>query len=196
MEAPAATRARMAAAAAQAPPSASAPPPAPLYLRAPDAKLPGGRELVTVFAGDTASLAVLHAAAFDHAWDAGALRDLLAGPGVFAFAASSGFVLARAAGGEAEILTLAVLPSARGRGLGRALMQAAAAYAVTLGATSLFLEVGTDNPAALALYNGLGMVRVGSRKGYYDSRSQNGGPPRHSDALVLKALLPLTSNMP
>lgn len=166
-------------------------PPAPLYLRAPDAKLPGGRELVSPFAGNIADLAVLHAAAFAQPWDAAALRDLLAGPGVFAFAAPSGFVLARAVGGEAEILTLAVLPSARGRGLGRALMQAAADHAVTLGAANLFLEVGSENPAALALYTSLGFQRVGARKGYYDSHSQTG-----SDALVLKATLPLAGNLP
>ena len=172
-------------------PAADAPPPAPLYLRAPDAKLPGGRELVSPFEGDAAALAILHAAAFAQPWDEAALRDLLAGPGVFAFAAASGFVLARAAGGEAEILTLAVLPSARGRGLGRALMQAAAARAAAMGADSLFLEVGTDNPAALALYTNLGLARVGARKGYYASGSQSDG-----DAFVLKAALPLAGNLP
>ncbi len=171
-------------------------PPAPLYLRAPDAKLPGGRELVSFFAGDVASLAILHAAAFAQPWDAKALQGLLSGPGVFAFAAPSGFVLARAAGGEAEILTLAVLPSARGRGLGRALMQAAANHAATLGADSLFLEVGQENPAALALYTGLGFQRVGARRGYYDSHSQGIGAQSGSDALVLKAALPLAGNLP
>ena len=89
------------------------------------------------------------------------------GPGVFALSSQDGFVLARAAGGEAEILTLAVAPAARGQGLGRALLQAAAAHAATLGAQSMFLEVGADNPAALALYAGLGFVRAGQRKAYY-----------------------------
>ena len=173
------------------PPAMDAAPPAPLYLRAPDAKLPGGRELVSLFDGEPSVLAALHAQAFARGWDASALQSLLAGPGVFAFNAASGFVLARAAGGEAEILTLAVIPSARGRGLGRDLMQAAAAHAVRLGAETLFLEVGADNPAALALYNGLGFTRAGSRKGYYsDSHSQVGG-----DALVLKAALPLAGKL-
>ena len=49
-----------------------------------------------------------------------------------------------------------------------------------MGAASLFLEVGADNPAALALYAGLGFTRVGMRKAYY-----NGG-----DALVLRLSLP------
>ena len=93
--------------------------------------------------------------------------------------ADDGFVLARAVAGEAEILTLAVAPAARGKGLGRALLQAAISKAQALGAQTMFLEVGADNPAALALYAGLGFTKVGDRKGYYQGR----------DALVLR--LPL-----
>ena len=135
---------------------------------------------VTVFdpADDPAPLAALHALCFPDAWDVKAIRDLFAA-GAFAFHSRDGFVLARAAGGEAEILTLAVAPQARGKGLGRALLKAAIVRARELGAESMFLEVGADNPAALALYAGLGFVKVGGRKGYYDGR----------DALVLR--LPL-----
>ena len=148
-------------------------------------------------AADAAPLAALHAACFPDAWDSAALRSLLAGPGVFAFTANhkgamAGFVLARAAGGEAEILTLAVAPSARGVGLGRVLIQAAAAHAAVLGSEVLFLEVGTDNPAALTLYGGLGFQRAGQRKGYYDSHSQT---VTGRDALVLKAALPLRGDL-
>ncbi len=171
-------------------PAPDSPPPAPLYLRAPDAKLPGGRELISLFTGDPETLAILHAQAFARAWDASSFAGLLAGDGVFAHSAPSGFVLTRAAGGEAEILTLAVIPSARGRGLGRDLMNFAAAHAASLGAEVMFLEVGSDNPAALALYNGLGFTRAGMRKGYYESGSQMG-----RDALVLKAALPLAGKL-
>jgi ribosomal-protein-alanine N-acetyltransferase len=108
---------------------------------------------------------------------------LLAGPGVFAVFTQDGFVLARAAGGEAEILTLAVAKAARGQGLGRSLLKTAAHHAASMGAQSLFLEVGADNPAALALYAGLGFVRVGQRKSYYAASG--------ADAWVLKAELPL-----
>lgn len=107
---------------------------------------------------------------------------MLAGPGTFAFAHDDGFVLARAAADEAEILTLAVRPAARGKGLGRALLQAAIQKAKALGATTMFLEVGADNPAALALYAGLGFTKVGARKAYYEGR----------DALVLR--LPLAGD--
>ena len=54
---------------------------------------------------DPAPLAALHAACFPEAWDAAALKSLLAGPGVFAFTADhrgamAGFVLARAVAGD------------------------------------------------------------------------------------------------
>lgn len=131
-------------------------------------------------AARTDALAALHASCFPDAWDAAAITALLATPGTFAFSHDDGFVLARVAGDEAEILTLAVAPVARGRGLGRALLQAVIRRAAEMGAASLFLEVGADNPAALALYAGLGFTRVGMRKAYY-----NGG-----DALVLRLSLP------
>jgi [ribosomal protein S18]-alanine N-acetyltransferase len=129
-------------------------------------------------------LAALHRSSFDHPWNAAAIADLLAGPGVFVFHAPDGFILARAAAGEAEILTLAVTPAARGRGLGRALLQAATDHVAALGAQSIFLEVGTDNPAALALYAGMGFVPVGRRKGYYVSSADGA-----EDALVLRRTL-------
>ena len=133
---------------------------------------------------DAASLAALHAACFAGAWDQTAIAQLLDTPGTFAFHHHDGFVMARAAGGEAEILTLAVAPAARGRGLGRGLLQAAINKAQALGAQTMFLEVGADNPHALALYAGLGFVKVGTRKAYYSNAS--GG----TDALVLRRALP------
>jgi len=133
-------------------------------------------------AASTAPLAALHAVCFERAWDADTLSAMLANPGTFAFATIDGFVIARMAADQAEILTLAVRPEARGKGLGRALLQAAINKARGLGVVTMFLEVGTDNPRALALYAGLGFAKVGARKGYYDGR----------DALVLR--LPLAAN--
>jgi ribosomal-protein-alanine N-acetyltransferase len=133
---------------------------------------------------DTAPLAVLHAASFAKSWDAAAIAALLATPGTFAFHHSHGFVLARVAGEEAEILTLAVAPEKRGQGLGGALLRAAIIKAQELGAQTLFLEVGADNPSALALYARLGFTKVGMRKGYYASA------PGGADALVLRLPLP------
>jgi ribosomal-protein-alanine N-acetyltransferase len=132
---------------------------------------------------DAAALAALHAACFGEAWSAQTIADLLAQTPVFALAAPHGFILARAAGGEAEILTLAVAPLARRKGLGSALVSAAATRAHELQARTMFLEVGQANLAARALYEGLGFLPVGTRRGYYA-----GG----EDALILKAGLPLS----
>jgi ribosomal-protein-alanine N-acetyltransferase len=134
--------------------------------------------------GDLAALAALHHSSFPDPWDAAAIADLLAGPGVYVFHLPDGFIMARAAAGEAEILTLAVAPAARGRGLGRALLQAAIAHAAAMGVESMFLEVGTDNPAALALYAGMGFAPVGRRKAYYVSHAAGS-----QDALVLRRAL-------
>ena len=128
----------------------------------------------------TYTLAALHAACFPDPWDAAAISALLVKPGTFAFAHEDGFVLARAVADEAEILTLAVHPYKRGKGLGRALLQATISKVRSMGAKSVFLEVGVENPAARALYARLGFTKVGARNGYY-----NGG-----DALVLRLPLP------
>ena len=130
---------------------------------------------------DIATLAALHATSFTEAWSAAFIRDLFSGPGVFAFVQAEGFILARAAGGEAEILTLAVTPESRRQGIGRALVRKAASRAQELGAATLFLEVAKDNEGAQKLYSGLGFKPVGLRKAYYDGK----------DAEVMKVVLPL-----
>ena len=137
---------------------------------------------------DPAPLAAIHAQCFPDPWDAKAITDLLAAPGAFAFTADGGFVLARAAGGEAEILTLAVVPQARRYGTGTALVTAAAEQAYRLGAQALFLEVAAGNLAAWALYRSLGFVEAAKRKGYYTA-----GRATPEDALVLRGNLPLST---
>lgn len=121
-------------------------------------------------AGELAQAAAIHALCFDEPWDAATLAQLLEAPGTFACAAGSplsGFVLARIAAGEAEILTIAVVPAARRQRLGHLLMTSAAATALAGGATALFLEVAEDNRPALALYRRLGFRQVGTRPAYY-----------------------------
>jgi len=130
---------------------------------------------------DAATLAALHAAAFDRPWNADEIAALMATPGVFALTIDlQGFILCRAIADEAEILTLAVDPARRRAGVGRALVEAAAALAAQGGAGSLFLEVSADNAAALALYAAAGFGRVGLRRGYYVSGA---------DAVVMRRAL-------
>ena len=69
------------------------------------------------------SLATIHADAFARGWSAAEFAKLLSNPSAFALAdvAGGGFVLGWTAAGEAEIVTLAVRPPSRRRGLGAAL---------------------------------------------------------------------------
>jgi [ribosomal protein S18]-alanine N-acetyltransferase len=135
----------------------------------------------------------LHAEAFaplrERAWTRQDMAELLASPGVAGWTLQSGnaaigFALCRVAADEAELLTIAVQPNQRRRGAGRALLAAVAAHARTTGARSLFLEVGADNPAALALYGQAAFQAVGNRKAYY----QRGGAPA-ADAVVMRLVL-------
>jgi ribosomal-protein-alanine N-acetyltransferase len=137
-----------------------------------------------VAAGQVDGLARLHAEAFADPWSEPALAALIGASGAFALFDDDGFVLVRALAGEAEILTLAVRPAARRRGLGRRLVQAAASDAREAGAQSLFLEVAADNAAALALYTDCGFEPVGRRNAYYRRKDA-----RAMDALVLRKTL-------
>ena len=68
---------------------------------------------------------------------------------------------------EYEIHTVGVDPGYQGRGIGRAMMTR-----LLDGAgpdATVYLEVRTDNEAALALYAGLGFERIGIRKRYYQA---------------------------
>ena len=138
---------------------------------------------------DPAAIASIHAEAFDAPWDAAAFSDLLTQTGVIACAETEGFILIRVVADEAEILTLAVRPAARRRGMAARLTARAVAAAEAEGATRLFLEVAEDNAAARALYASLGFQAAGRRRGYYDRKD---GPA--ADALML--LLNLTAPLP
>jgi [ribosomal protein S18]-alanine N-acetyltransferase len=123
---------------------------------------------------DGAALAEVHASAFPEPWTANELvRFSLDRSGIALVAeledAVAGFILCRAIAGEAEVLTLAVRPQARRRGLARALLDAALGIA-TPTCEAAFLEVAEDNPGAVALYQGCGFERVGRRGGYYSRR--------------------------
>lgn len=138
-------------------------------------------------AEDAALLAAMHETAFEAPWGADEIAALLTGPGGFAVIAENeeadGFILCRAIGGEAEILTLAVRPEARQRGLGRSLLEAAAAIATKAGAEAMFLEVAEDNTAAMGLYQSSGFRLAGRRPGYYRRGDEA------TDALVMRRWL-------
>lgn len=139
---------------------------------------------------DVPAMVSVHAQAFDRPWDENDFEDLLEGEGICSLLVHAedpaGVLVCRTVAGEAEILTIGVAPWARRRGVGAALMAAAIGIARAAGATVMFLEVDVDNAPAVALYEGLGFVRAGLRRAYYDR-----GPNGRADALVMR--LDLTS---
>jgi len=83
----------------------------------------------------------------------------------------AGFTLTRHISGEEELLLIAVLPAHRGKGLGRKLMELFEQDARSRGATQMFLEMRSNNPAE-RLYRSCGYLPIGKRKDYY--RLKNG----------------------
>ena len=128
------------------------------------------------------ALARLHAACFavPRPWTAEEIASVLGSPGAALIALPGGFAIGRAAAGEAELLTLAVDPARRRRGIGAALLARFEARADALGAAEAVLEVAERNRAARALYAASAWREVGRRPGYYADGQ---------DALVLRKAL-------
>lgn len=140
---------------------------------------------------DASAIAALHRRLFNPSWDDASIAALMVPPTGLALRATispplpsrdglAGFLLARATGGEAEILTIGVAPECQRQGLARRLLETAFPVLSGRGSLRLFLEVAADNAAALALYRGLDFSEVGRRRAYY---ARHAGPA--ADALVL-----------
>jgi ribosomal-protein-alanine N-acetyltransferase len=135
---------------------------------------------------DAAAIASLHSASFHRGWSEHELESLLLDRSVIAHRAMSGrklvgFILSRLAGDEAEILSVAVAPSRRSRGLAGQLLELHLRRLAGLGTKSVFLEVDPDNVPARRLYNRAAFQEVGNRPAYYPQPSRAA-----SSALVLR----------
>lgn len=123
--------------------------------------------------------------AYGEAWSAAQILTLFAVPSsrlacVRMDSEIAGFAAARVAGPESELLLLAVLPAARGQGIGRALVEDWGAWARELDAPDRFLEMRADNPA-IDLYRSCGFSECGRRPDYYV-----GGDGGRRDAITMR----------
>jgi ribosomal-protein-alanine N-acetyltransferase len=123
---------------------------------------------------DAARLAAIHAEAFTRPWDALEFERSLAEKNIYADglflgrgAEPAGFIISRRAADEAEILSVALAPEARGRGHSGALLDRHLQSLTQAGVRSVFLEVEEGNHPALALYRRRGFREIGRRQGYY-----------------------------
>ncbi len=142
----------------------------------------GEADLSEAGPGDAGAMAALHAASFHRGWSEHEFEQLLLDRNVVAHRAALGgklvgFILSRMVIGEAEILSIAVTRSRRGRGLGRKLLDLHLRRLAGLAVHTVFLEVDEANRPARRLYERAGFRNVGRREGY-------GGPD--APALVLR----------
>jgi [ribosomal protein S18]-alanine N-acetyltransferase len=135
-------------------------------------------------------LGELHARAFpEKPWSGAEIAKLMENAAVFAIVSRSesewhGFAMGWAAAGDSELLTVAVVPEARRRGVGAALVTSIGVTALVRGAAAMHLEVAEDNAAARALYLKLGYEEAGRRHAYY------AGEGGSIDAIVMRRKLP------
>jgi [ribosomal protein S18]-alanine N-acetyltransferase len=129
--------------------------------------------------GDLPAIAAIERRVFSDPWSERAFRDVLSHSLMYfacireeahdehAPARVLGYVVAWFAGGQGEIANLAVDESARGKGLGGTLLDAALEEARRHGTDEVFLEVRSSNARARELYDSRGFAEVGRRRRYY-----------------------------
>lgn len=139
--------------------------------------------------GAARPLARLHRACFpEEPWDPESIRQIMGMPGFFGRVGWAndipvGFAFSLAVGGQAEILSLGVMPGRRRCGFGSVILDAVCDEARLRGAEHIFLEVASDNKPALALYASRGFIMVGHRPNYYRRAERSSG------ALIMRAPL-------
>ena len=126
---------------------------------------------------DATALAELHGASFHRGWGEGEFESMLTERNTLVHRLrmgrkTIGFAVSRMAADEAEILSIAVAPSHRGRGLSRDLLLTHLGHLAGRGVRTIFLEVEENNQPARALYERTGFSVVGRRERYYRQASR------------------------
>ena len=133
---------------------------------------------------DVAAVGAVERTSYAFPWSEGIFRDCLRVGYLCRVAEMEGGIIAYGVvamgAGEAHILNLCVRGDMRGRSVGRQMLLLLLERARQAGMTDLFLEVRPSNLFAVALYQSVGFVQVGLRKGYYQAEQGR------EDALVLK----------
>ncbi len=137
---------------------------------------------------DVPTVVRVERASYTFPWTEGIFRDCLRvnyfcrvveiGSGDGAVIVGHGVMSVGAA--EAHLLNICVDEAYRCRGIGGRLLNHLLRAAATAGAAEAFLEARPSNVSAIRLYQSLGFVQIGVRRGYYQAI---GG---REDAIVLK----------
>jgi [ribosomal protein S18]-alanine N-acetyltransferase len=121
---------------------------------------------------DAARLAELHRASFHRGWGENEFEEMLSQRNTLVHrlrlrSKFIGFAISRFAADEAEILSIAVAPGHRGRGLSRQLLLTHLGHLAGRGVRTVFLEVEENNLPARRLYDRAGFSVAGRRERYY-----------------------------
>jgi [ribosomal protein S18]-alanine N-acetyltransferase len=128
---------------------------------------------------DAIAFAEIHNASFHRGWGEGEFERMLTERNTLVHRLrmgrkTIGFSVSRTAADEAEILSIAVAESYRGRGFSQGLLLTHLGHLAGRGVRTVFLEVEENNQAARRLYDRTGFAVVGRRERYYQ---QSGGEP-------------------
>jgi [ribosomal protein S18]-alanine N-acetyltransferase len=138
----------------------------------------GGRTIVEpATLRDAPRLAQLHGESFHRGWGEGEFERMLTERNSLVHRLrmgrrTIGFAASRMAADEAEILSIAIDDSYRGRGLSRDFLLTHLGHLAGHGVRRIFLEVEENNQPARRLYERTGFSIVGRRERYY--RQGNG----------------------
>jgi ribosomal-protein-alanine N-acetyltransferase len=118
------------------------------------------------------TLTKIHEECFPRYWNRQAFTDFFAVKDTFALLVEEGdraiaMMVCRVTFDQADVLTLAVLPAFRRRGIAKMLVEKTLDSCKECGAKKLFLEVEDGNIAALKLYENAGFKNISRRKLYY-----------------------------
>ncbi len=133
----------------------------------------GGAAVVEPAAArDAPRLAQLHAASFHRGWGEAEFEGMLAERNTLVHRLrlgrkTIGFAVSRIGADEAEILSIAIDPDYRGRGLSRNLLLTHLGHLAGRGVRTIFLEVEENNQPARRLYEWAGFAVVGRRERSY-----------------------------
>ena len=121
---------------------------------------------------DIRKLAQIHAASFHRGWGEGEFEQMLRESNTLLHRLRQGstvigFSVSRIAADEAEILSIALEPGHRGRGLSRDLFLTHLGHLAGRGVRTVFLEVEENNAPARKLYERAGFAVAGRRERYY-----------------------------
>jgi [ribosomal protein S18]-alanine N-acetyltransferase len=128
---------------------------------------------------DAPALAQIHGASFHRGWGEGEFENMLSERNTLVHRLRMGrkvigFSVSRIAADEAEILSIAVAQSHRGRGLSNNLLLTHLGHLAGRGVRTVFLEVEENNQPARRLYKRAGFAVTGRRERYY--RQASGEP--------------------